>query len=304
MSNFLIIFLCLVFGYLLRYFNITKKDGHLSINSWVIYVGLPAVALKYIPQIEWELAYLYTALLPILCFSLSYIFFSILNRWTNFSKRTLNTIIIVAGLSNTSFIGFPLVSTFYGQDYLKVAIVSDQVTFFTLSFLGVFLATSSQDVFISNRQKYTYIAKRLLQFPPLIACIVALFFSKFLIHKEFVIIFDSFAATVSPLALFSIGMQLNFQRINKEIIALTYGVLFKIVMVPIIFILLFYFLGLHGVFFKVSIFEMALPCLVSSSIIIEKFGLNSKLANSLIGFSILFGLLIIYVWYSVMNTLL
>lgn len=304
MSNFVVIFLCLLFGYLFRYFKLTKKGGHLTINTWVIYVGLPSVALKFIPQIDWNLDYIYTAALPFATFGLSYVFFKLLNIWAKFSKRTLYTLIIVAGLSNTSFIGFPLVSTYYGEEFLKVAIVSDQVTFFTLSLFGVLLAANSRDIFNTGVQKYTYIFKRIITFPPLIACVIALIFHNYLEADVMQDVFSSFAATVSPMALFSIGMQLNFKRISKELNALYAGLLLKLGVIPVFVIVIFYALGLQGDFFRVSAFEMTMPCLVATSIVVEKFGLNVKFANTLIGISILIGVLLSFMWYSVINTLL
>jgi len=304
MSNFVVIFLCLLFGYLFRYFKLIKKGGHLAINTWVIYVGLPSIALKYIPQIQWSMDYMYTALLPFLGFGVSYLFFKGLNRWFKFSKRTLYTLIIVAGLSNTSFIGFPLVSTYYGEEFLKVAIVSDQITFFTLSLFGVLLAAGSRNIFDDNNTKYFFILKRLFTFPPFIACLVALLLKDYLKYEVMNEVFTSFASTVSPMALFSIGLQLNFKRISYELNALYVGILVKLLLIPSIALLLFYLLDLNGDFFRVSVFEMSMPCLVASSIIIEKFGLNVKFANTLIGFSIIIGLMLSYLWYSVINTLL
>lgn len=304
MSNFVVIFLCLLFGYLFRYFKLVKKGGHLAINTWVIYVGLPSIALKYIPQIEWNIDYMYTALLPFLAFGTSYVILKVLNTWFKFSNRTLYTLIIVAGLSNTSFIGFPLVSTYYGEGFLKVAIVSDQVTFFTLSLFGVLLAAGSRDIFEDNKEKYLYILKRLLTFPPFIACIIALIFHDYLKYETLNDLFSSFAATVSPMALFSIGLQLNFKRISHELKGLYAGLFVKLLLIPVLALAFIYVLGLKGDFFRVSVFEMSMPCLVASSIVVEKFGLNVKFANTLIGISILIGILLSFVWYSVINTLL
>lgn len=304
MSNFIVIFLCLLFGYIFRYFKLVKKGGHLAINTWVIYVGLPSIALKYIPQIQWNFNYMYTALLPLVAFGVSYLFFIVINKWFHFSKRTLYTLIIVSGLSNTSFIGFPLVSTYYGEEYLRVAIVSDQVTFFTLSTFGVLLAASTKNIFESSKEKYVYIIKRVISFPPLIACIFALIFHNYLVDDNLNAVVTSFAATVSPMALFSIGMQLNFKRISHEVKALYLGVLVKLLLIPLLIVSVFYLFHLQGLFFRVSVFEMAMPCLVASSIVIEKFGLNVKFANTLIGISILVGLLFSYGWYTIINTLL
>lgn len=304
MSNFAIIAVCLVIGYLFQITKLVKKESYQVINKWVIFVGLPAIALKYIPQIDWKLSYIFTAILPILVFGGSVLFFNLLNIWTGFSKRTKNTIIITAGLSNTSFVGFPLIISFFGEEQLKVGIVSDQVTFFTLSTLGVLFAASSKPLFQNSKEKYTFIIKRIFTFPPLIACFLALLLSDFLKNEEFEHFFGMLAATVSPMALFSIGMQLNFSKFQKELKAISFSVAYKLLIAPVIVILLAYFIDFKGVFYQVSVFEMAMPCLVASSMIIEKFGLNVKLANTIIGVSIVVGLLTAFLWHSVIITLL
>lgn len=304
MSNFAIIAVCLIIGYLFKTFKLVEKGDYKVINKWVIFVGLPAVALRYIPQIDWQLNYLFTAILPILIFAFSYLFFNVLNKFIDFSQRTKNTLIIVSGLSNTSFVGFPLIISFFGEEQLKVGIVSDQVTFFTLSTLGVLLAASSRNLFKSPTDKYKFIVKRIFTFPPLIACIIALLFSNFLANEQFEGFFSMLAATVSPMALFSIGMQLNFQNVWKEIRAISFSIIYKLLLAPALCTLIAVYFKLHGVFFQVSIFEMAMPSLVASSMIIEKFGLNVKLANTIIGISIIIGLLSSFLWHSVIITLL
>ncbi|MCI0921306.1 AEC family transporter [Sphingobacterium rhinopitheci] len=304
MSNFLIIVFCLIIGYLFRFFNLAGKNDYKIVNTWVIYIGLPSIALLYIPRIDWSLAYLFTAFLPFLVFGLSYLFFNILNRWLDYSKRTVTTLAIVSGLSNTSFVGFPLIISYFGEEQLKVGIVSDQVTFFTLSTLGVLLAAGSKSIFPSQKEKMSFILKRLFTFPPFLACLFALLFGRFFVNDDISSFFQALAATVSPLALFSIGMQLQFRNLKKEINTIGLSLFYKLILAPLIAVLLALLLGLKGIFYQVSVFEMAMPCLVASSMIIEKFGLNVKLSNTIIGLSIVVGLAISFLWYCVIITLL
>lgn len=304
MSNFFIILFCLIVGYCFRRFNLAGKNDYRIVNNWVIYVGLPSIALLHIPTIEWSITYLFTGLLPIVLFGLSYLFFKTINIWLKYSRRTVVTLTIVSGLSNTSFVGFPLIITFFGVEQLKVAIVSDQITFLTLSTLGVLLAASTKSVFLTKREKTNFIIKRLFTFPPFLACIAALFLGDLLVAKDMGAFFNALAATVSPMALFSIGMQLRFKNLDKEVRAISLSLFFKLLLGPLTLLLITYFLDFQGIFYQVSIFEMFMPCLVASSIIIEKFSLNIKLSNTIIGLSIVIGLLLSFFWYSVINTLL
>lgn len=304
MSNFFIIIFCLIVGYVFRQVNLAGKNDYKIVNTWVIYIGLPAIALLYLPKIEWGASYLFTAVLPFLVFGFSYLFFRVLNIWFNYSQRTIRTLTIVSGLSNTSFVGFPLIITFFGDDQLKVGIVSDQVTFFTLSTLGVLLAAGSKSIFSSEKQKVVFILKKMFTFPPFLACLFALFVGHHIQSDELSSFLAALAATVSPMALFSIGMQLRFKNLKKELSTISMSLLFKLIFAPSLALGLAFALGVKGVFYQVSVFEMAMPCLVASSMVIEKFGLNVKLSNTIIGLSILLGLVLSFIWYSVINTLL
>lgn len=304
MVNFFVIAICLLVGYLFRFFRLAEKDSYKIVNNWIIYVGLPSIALLYIPKIDWSLAYLFTALLPFFIFALSYLFFKLIQYKLQFSARTLTTLIIVSGLSNTSFVGFPLIISFFGIEQLKIGVVSDQATFFVLSSFAILLATNSRVLRLSSRQKWMLIFRRVITFPPFIACILALCFQDLLRWGHLDAFFSSLASTVSPLALFSIGLQLHFQRIGKELKAISASLFYKLLVAPTLALVVAFLMNWKGVFFQVSVFEMAMPSLVASSIVIQNFGLNSKLANTIIGVSILLGLILSFVWHSVIITLL
>ncbi|MGO3805679.1 MAG: AEC family transporter, partial [Sphingobacterium sp.] len=55
---------------------------------------------------------------------------------------------------------------------------------------------------------------------------------------------------------------------------------------------------------QVAIFEMAMPSLVATSLVLQEFRLNSKLGNSVIGLSILIGLITTYLAYFLITYLL
>lgn len=288
-------------GYLLRELKIVKPGDYKGVNAWLINIGLPAIALRYIPEIEWHSNYLITAALPFFVFGLSYLFFKLLGSWVNFSKRTILTLTIISGLNNTSFVGFPLIISFFGDEYLKIGVVSDQVTFFILSTLGVMLATGYSSQFSDTREKLMFILRRIIFFPPFIACVVALVFAPFLRAEGLISFFSVLASTVSPLALFSIGIQLHFQKMSRELAAISYSLLFKLFLSPIAVLLLCWALDFRGTFFQVSAFEMMMPSLVSASLVIQQFGLNVKLANTIIGLSILLGLALAYIWFNAIS---
>jgi len=60
-------------------------------------------------------------------------------------------------------------------------------------------------------------------------------------------------------------------------------------------------LGIKGDVAKISVFEAAMPTVVTASIIAEQFRLNTKLTNLIIGFSILVGFITSAIWYQIIE---
>jgi predicted permease len=113
--------------------------------------------------------------------------------------------------------------------------------------------------------------------------------------------FDKLAATVSPLALFSVGLQLKFNGWKKLIPQMSVSMLYKLILAPAIVLGLALLLNIKGDVAKITVFEAAMPTVVTSSIIAEQFKLNTKLTNLIIGFSIIVGFLTTALWYEIIE---
>lgn len=301
MSNFILIIFCLAAGIISRKFNWVAKDGFKALNAWVLYFGLPAISFNFLPKLSWNNSLIFTMLGPILVLSGSVLFFYIVEKVTHISKRTSHTLMLIAGLSNTSFVGFPLITAYFGVEALPIGIVSDQMTFFLLSSVGVIIAMKGS-LKKNKKVDYKFILKRVFTFPPLIGCLLALIIPKIIDISSLDDFFKILGSTVSPIALFSIGLQLNFGIVKSEIPNISYALIYKLILAPAIVVLIALSLGLKGEIIQVSMFEMAMPSLVATSIILNQFKLNTKVGNSVIGLSIPIGLLTTFIWYQLLNT--
>lgn len=301
MLNFLLILFCIAAGFFLRRSKVLPADGYKSLNTWVIYIGLPAMAFKYLPHLVWSSTVWVAIAAPILLFAGSVIFFKILAYFFGWSRRTTHTLILIAGLSNTSFIGFPLVASYFGSLALKWAIITDQTTFFLLATVGIWLALRGTG---KQTMPFHYFLKRIFTFPPLLGLIGALLLPRFIDLNPLDPFFNSLASTVSPIALCSIGMQLSFNFYKAERSAMVTALTYKLLLGPIFLILLFHYLDFDSEVVRVATFEMAMPCLVSTSLVLQEFKLNSKLGNAIIGLSIFIGLLTTYGIYGLINVFL
>ena len=303
MVNFILIAFCITAGMLFRYAKLIPTDAHRGINTWILYLALPAVSLKYIPKIEWTSQMLFPAISPIIVWAGSWVFMELYARHKRYGQRSRSTLELASGYSNTSFIGFPLILAYYGEHDLSIAIICDQVMFVLLSTVGIICAIKGNRA-DNEGIKASVLAKRLFTFPPFLGCAAAILLSSVIDLGQYEPFFDKLAATVGPLALFSVGLQLKFKGWKQEISQISVTMLYKLMIAPALVLVAALLLGIHGSIARISIFEAAMPTLITSSIIAEQFRLNARLVNLIIGVSILVGFATTAFWSFIMEYLL
>lgn len=300
MTNFILIAVCIIAGMVFKATKSIHPDAHKGINTWILYLALPAVSFKYLPKVEWSQEMLFPILSTVVIAVGSLFYMKFYSKAKGYSERSQRSLELASGYSNTSFIGFPLISAFYGEQYLSIAIICDQTMFLCLSTIGIVSALkggSNGSGTISS----SFILKRLFTFPPFLGCISALILSQFVDLSPAEPFFDKLAATVGPLALFSVGLQLKFNGWRKLWSQISMSMVYKLMIAPAVVMLLALVISIKGDVAKISIFEAAMPTLVTSSIIAEQFKLNTKLTNLIIGISIIVGFFTAAFWYEMIE---
>ncbi|ESU22317.1 hypothetical protein FEDK69T_23000 [Flavobacterium enshiense DK69] len=301
MDNILLIFVCMLLGFLLKKVTAFPPLSYKTLNQFVIYISLPSIALYYIPKLEISSKLLFPLGIAWLGFALSYVFFTGLGKLLGWSKKLIGCLIITAGLGNTSFVGFPLVEAVYGKQGLETAVIVDQPgSFVVVSTLAVLVATMcSRETASTNA-----ILKKILFFPPFIAfaiscCLIFLEMDFPLILQS---VFQRLGSTVTPIALVSVGMQLEFDRKSKHYKFLTLGLLFKLFITPAFFYLLYVMLlNGKGLEVQVSIFEAAMAPMITGTIVASTYGLKPKLSSMMIGFGIPISFITLIFWYYILQ---
>jgi len=298
MANFILIGLCILAGILFRKSKTLPKDAHKGINAWIIYIALPAVSFKYLPHITWTKELLFPAFAPICIWLLGWLFITIYSKFSKISRATSGGLKLVSSLSNTSFIGFPLIIAYFSEKELAIAIICDQVTFTLLSTIGIIVAIRS-----SQQQKLNakLVLKKVLTFPPLIGCVLALILPRYLNLSSFDVLFDKLAGTVGPLALFSIGLQLKFGGWFSEIKHISFALLYKLILAPLSVFVIAFLLGLNGMIAKITIFEMAMPTLLTAGVVADQYNLNPKVSNLVVGIGIVLSFITTGLWWLVLT---
>ncbi len=303
MSSFILVFLCLTIGVLLRRVRGFPANAAVALNQFIIYISLPALALYFIPEVKLDTSVLLPVGVAWVCFAGSAALFYTLGKVYGWSSKLIGCLILTAGLGNTSFVGFPIIEALYGKAGLETAILVDQPgTFVVVSTVGIALAA----YFSSGKPDAKAIAGKIFAFPPFVMFMVALALNILGIHFPDYLkdVFQRLGSTVTPIALVSVGLQLRIERRSKHWRFLILGLLYKLILAPAVIYLLYVAL-LHesGSVVQISILETAMAPMITASIVAAQYGLKPRLASMMVGFGIPLSFLTLAIWYLIIRGL-
>jgi predicted permease len=301
MNNFIIIFFFLFLGLLLQRVKQFPTHIYKSINKIVIYICLPAITLYHIPKIKWNNELLFPIGAGWISFFLAFGFFHFLGRRLGWSNKLIGCLVLTAGLSNSSFLGYPIIEALFGKKGLETAVLVDQPgTFVVVSTLGVFVAA----FYSKGSPDAISIIKKIISFPPfltfVVACLMNVFQFDLTLNVQSVLL--KLGSLVTPLALFSVGLQLTFDRNSRHWKFLQLGLFVRLIMTPlIIFVLYVFIFNQHSEAIKITIIEIAMAPMITGAILASTYGLKPKLSSMMIGFGIPFSFLTLAIWYFVVS---
>lgn len=271
------------------------------LNKVVIYFCLPAITLYHIPKIKWNNELLFPIGAGWLTFILAFVFFYFLGKRLGWSNKLIGCLILTAGLSNSSFLGYPIIEALYGKKGLETAVLVDQPgTFVVVSTLGVFVAA-----FYSKGSPNAFsIIKKIILFPPFImfvsACLMNVYDYDLDLDIQSVLL--KIGSLVTPLALLSVGLQLNFDKKSQHWRFLRLGLFFKLILVPFVILVLYVFIfKQHSEPIKITIMETAMAPMITGAILASTYGLKPKLSSMMVGFGIPISFLTLTIWYFIVS---
>lgn len=295
MSNLILLIACFVVGILLRRFRRMPDNAPATLNSFIIHVSLPALTLLYIHELHLSGDVLLVAAMAWLVFGLSAAFFWFAGRSLELPRATTGALIVVGGLGNTSFFGLPMVEAYYGGAGLSTAIVADQLgSFLALSVLGITVA----GIYSSGRPTAAEIALRIVRFPPFLALVAAFALIPFEYAPWFTALLRRLGDTLVPLALLSVGMQLRLGHVAQHGRNLALGLGFKLLLAPLVVYLLYVQLfGAQGQAIQVTLFEAAMPPMITAAIVASEHDLDPELSNLMVAAGLLVSFVTLYGWW-------
>lgn len=301
MNNLFLLILCFLAGMLLRRLRRMPDNAPATLNSFIIHISLPALTLLYVHELHISGGVVLTAAMAWLVFGLSAGFFRLVGRWLHLRRATIGALMLVGGLGNTSFFGLPMVEAFYGKEGITTAIIADQLgSFFVLSVLGITVA----GIYSSGRPTAAEIVKRIALFPPFISLVIALLLIPVEYAGWFTALLKRLGDTLAPMALLSVGMQLRLGHVAEHKRNLAIGLAFKLVLAPLaIYLLYVQLLGAHGQAIQVTLFEAAMPSMITAAIVASEHDLDPPLANLMVAVGLILSFFTLSAWWYLWKTI-
>lgn len=303
MVNLLLLLVCLLTGAGLRYGRVVSPTASQVINQLLVTVFIPALTLRYVPDMHLSKAFWLPTLTPWLLFLVGLLFFWSIARLAGSpgpipDRATLGSLQLTGGISSVSFVGFPIFELLYGKAGLAMALVMSQAgTFLVAMTLGVVVASWHTSTAPPSART---LLGNILRFPPFPVFLVGLVANGLGYHHPPVVraVLEQLSAPFSVLAMLTVGLQLNLRVAPADRSALALGLVFKLLLAPLLIAgLVRGLLGRHDYVADLCILGAAIGPMNTAAILVSRYRLNAPLAAQMVGIGIPLSLPVLFLIY-------
>ncbi len=299
MENLFYLFILLALGKISRRLKAFPENTPQFLNLFVIYFSFPALVLLQTNRLELKAELAALAVIPWVLVLLSVFMVRIISGVLKWDRKLTGAVMLSMALGNTSFFGFPAVTSFFGEDYLSYAVIYDQFgSFLALAIFGtIVVSVYGTGDKISIRR----ICKRIISFPPFLALLMGISLMKTTYPSIVIKILEGLSATLIPLVIFSVGAQLRLRQPMSNIKPISASIFLKMVVSPVAAFLILYLMNVRGPVFQISVFEAAMPSMVMSGILAQSGKLNADVANAAIGYGLVLSFITLPLLYQILK---
>lgn len=296
MSNILLAVICLAIGKALQSVRQFPQSSAHALNSYVIYVALPALILVQMPTISFGINILAPVLIAWVVMGLSAGITWLLAQYYKWDAPVTGALLLVVTLGNTSFIGIPLIEAHLGAEAIPYAILYDQLgTFLALNTLGIAIASRyTQEEHAQSEPLWL----KVITFPPFgaLICALILALAPITIPAYLLDVLQRLAATLVPVVMVAVGLQwrLRIERTESKLIA--FALFFILMVKPLLALALVNVITLEPLVAKTIVLEAAMPAMISTSVLAVAYGLAPRFVSTIIGYSLMLAFLTVWIW--------
>lgn len=288
MSALLLLFVCLVLGACVARFARPPAGMVQGLNWWVLNVALPSLVLAMIPRVHFDRHIWFPVAVMWLTFFGAWLLFALVGRLRRWPRERIGALALVCGLGNTSFMGYPMIEAMRGKPGLALAVVADQLGCFPLLAAGGIVVAS---VYAGRRPRAAVVVRRIVTFPAFIALLLGIVVG---LLGGWPDVLDrmllQLGQTLTPLALFSVGLQFRLHLQRSQLGALGAGLGWKLALAPLLCWGLGRVTGVEGLTLAVGVLQAAMAPMISAAILADQYELEPKLANTVLGAGIVLSL--------------
>ncbi|MCB1137597.1 MAG: AEC family transporter [Leptospiraceae bacterium] len=296
-----IIAICFLAGLALRRLSILPDNAARSLSGYVIYVALPALVLLYVHDLEFRAELIFSAVMPHGIFAMAFLFFYALGKRKGWTRETILCLTLTAGLGNTSFVGLPMIQAFFGPELLGVGVIIDQAgSFLALSTWGFALLGSAGSATESVQRTWSENTGRsarkhamvgIARFPPFQALVLALLLRPLDFSADLKDVLRSIGSSLTPVAMVAVGFQLRLSGLKDRAYPLGAGLVFRLFLAPaaVLLVALLLFRDVGGNLpanIQVTVFEAAMPPMITAGILAMEHEKDAELAALMLGVGI------------------
>jgi len=295
MTALILLTICMLGAALLARRGFAPPSLTAGLNWWVINIALPATILELVPGLHFSADLWFLVLPQWLGYIAAFVLFRWLGRRLEWSAGRIGAVTLTCGLSNTAFIGYPMLEALRGSSAQALAVVADQLgCFISLSVGGVLTAVLYAQ---QGAPRAFDIARKIIVFPPFIALIVAIVVgASGGWPAALVPILHRIGQTLAPLALFSVAYSLQLSLPRSARVALALGLGWKLAVAPLLTFVAGRALGTSAPVLAVSTLEMGMGPMLTGAILAQQYQLEPELANAALGVGILLSFLSVPAW--------
>jgi len=288
MSALILLLVCLSLGVLVARVAHPPPGLAQALNWWVLQIALPALVLDLIPRVHFDRSLWFLTVANWLVFAGSALLFALLGRALGWSRARIGALTLVGGLGNTAFMGYPMIELLRGEPGLALAVIGDQTGCFTALVVGGFAVAS---LYAGRELRLTRALRQIALSPAFLALLVGIALG--IGGDPWPALHDLLrrvSVTLSPLALFSVGLQQSLRLPRSSWGAIGLALSWKLLLAPALCYGLAAACGITGLIRAIGVLQAAMPPMISAAILAEQHDLEPRLATAVLGLGILISL--------------
>lgn len=295
------IFILLAGGYISKLIKVLKQKQSRSLFDFVVVFALPCLIFDKIYHLNFNFSLILLIFAGFISTSLAGIISVIIGRVFKFSKPTILSMFVLSAFGNTLFVGMPVVSNVFGEEFVGEVIMYDSLAgAIPISILVPLILA------MNNGEKVTIVKniKTIIYFPPFIGLVLGLALKGFEIPEFVFAPIRMFGGSATPVALFAIGLSLGFNAIKSSCKSTVIVLFMKMILAPAIFILILQCFG--AAFDKstlIAVLESSMPTATIVCVMVMKAKLDSNLAASSVAFGLVLSVITLPILLNILTGL-